>query len=160
MPTAQGLWPKWRGMIYFLPSVLCLKSLHYAPLPSLLLGSPLSYPLTLTLPLPLLPIYPPSLAITLHIPSPSLSPLSSPSLAIPLYIPPPTQWEANHAQLVQQGTRVMNILQEAMSASGGSAHELPRPQCIEKACATLVSRFDKKYGGFGSAPKFPQPCEV
>lgn len=145
-------------MIYFLP-VFCASKVHTTPLspPSLL------YPFTSPHPHPPSPslsylssLPPHFLPLTLSLPSPPLLSLHCP----PPPLPPPTQWEANHAQLVLQGTRVMNILQEAISASGGPARELPRPQCIEKACTTLVSRFDKKYGGFGSAPKFPQPCEV
>ena len=33
----------------------------------------------------------------------------------------------------------------------------PGCSCVQRAHQTLAAREDKKYGGFASAPKFPQP---
>lgn len=67
------------------------------------------------------------------------------------------QWQENKDKLSLQGSHVMDILKEGLASSQVIAKDLPDPMCVEKACSTLVSKFDKEYGGFGSAPKFPQP---
>ncbi len=36
----------------------------------------------------------------------------------------------------------------------------PGSSCIQRAYQMLNNRIDSKYGGFGSAPKFPQPGEL
>ena len=33
-------------------------------------------------------------------------------------------------------------------------------QALDKCARQLASRFDSVNGGFGSAPKFPRPCEI
>lgn len=37
--------------------------------------------------------------------------------------------------------------------------DLPGTGCIQRGYQLLESKFDTDYGGFGSAPKFPQPGE-
>ena len=44
-----------------------------------------------------------------------------------------------------------------MSSSGDQG--LPGAGCIQRGYEMLEKRFDSKYGGYGSAPKFPQPSE-
>ena len=36
----------------------------------------------------------------------------------------------------------------------------PTPLCIKMAASTLSEKFDGRYGGFGTLPKFPQPGEL
>ena len=36
----------------------------------------------------------------------------------------------------------------------------PGLNCVQKAYQALKAREDKQYGGFGSAPKFPQPGTI
>lgn len=36
----------------------------------------------------------------------------------------------------------------------------PSPECIKACVLELSSSYDKEYGGFGNAPKFPQPGKI
>ncbi|OEL17781.1 Spermatogenesis-associated protein 20 [Dichanthelium oligosanthes] len=70
-------------------------------------------------------------------------------------------WETKRDALEQTGNLVIEQLRDALSAKA-SSQDLPNDlavvsldQCVEK----LVSSYDPKFGGFGSAPKFPRPVE-
>ena len=68
------------------------------------------------------------------------------------------QWSSDKERIVQQGSKIMEALSKAVSAGPSSqAGGLPAAGCIQRGYQTLEQRFDSKYGGFGSAPKFPQP---
>ena len=49
-----------------------------------------------------------------------------------------------------------------MSGKGkeGDGGGLPGTGCIQRGYEMLEKRFDSKYGGYGNAPKFPQPSEL
>ena len=47
-----------------------------------------------------------------------------------------------------------NIVGVAESEEGEGP---PGSSCLQQALKTLGDREDKQYGGFGAAPKFPQP---
>ena len=63
---------------------------------------------------------------------------------------------------MEQGSRILEILTQSMSlkAFSESGKCPPSPECIKNCVLELVSSYDKEYGGFGSAPKFPQPGKV
>ena len=68
------------------------------------------------------------------------------------------QWRSNREEVVQQGTRVIDVLSKATpTAPEGEAAQLPGTGCIQRAYQMLEKRFDNELGGFGRAPKFPQP---
>ncbi|KAL2535568.1 hypothetical protein Fot_16959 [Forsythia ovata] len=71
-------------------------------------------------------------------------------------------WDSKRDVLVQSGSFAIEQLSEALSTSA-RLDKLPDgvPQKALKLCAEqLADSYDSKYGGFGSAPKFPRPVEV
>ncbi|KAL6271785.1 hypothetical protein ACE6H2_028696 [Prunus campanulata] len=71
-------------------------------------------------------------------------------------------WDGKRDMLVKSGAFAIEQLSEALSASA-SSNKLPDglPQHALHLCAEQLSgSYDAKFGGFGSAPKFPRPVEV
>ncbi|EPS73107.1 hypothetical protein M569_01643, partial [Genlisea aurea] len=71
-------------------------------------------------------------------------------------------WETKKDVLVQSGSFAIEQLSQALSAIATS-EKLPAglPESALRKCAgQLAESFDSKYGGFGSAPKFPRPVEI
>ncbi|XP_058200184.1 uncharacterized protein LOC131315126 [Rhododendron vialii] len=71
-------------------------------------------------------------------------------------------WENKRDVLVKSGAFAIEQLSEALSASANS-NSLPDglPQKALELCAEqLAGSYDSKFGGFGSAPKFPRPVEI
>ncbi|VAH68526.1 unnamed protein product [Triticum turgidum subsp. durum] len=70
-------------------------------------------------------------------------------------------WDTKRDALEKSGNVVIEQLRDALSAKA-SSQDVPNDvavlyvdQCVEK----LASSYDPKFGGFGSAPKFPRPVE-
>ncbi len=61
-------------------------------------------------------------------------------------------WEHERGDVTQQASRI----KEALSAELAPADELPGPAALASALRTIAGTFDRTYGGFGRAPKFPQ----
>lgn len=71
-------------------------------------------------------------------------------------------WDGKRDMLVKSGTYAIEQLSEAL-ATKSSSNKLADglPQLALDSCSEQLSeRFDSKYGGFGSAPKFPRPVEI
>ena len=51
----------------------------------------------------------------------------------------------------------MDAISRAVTAPG-SDEGLPGNHCVQQAFESLEGQFDEQHGGFGAAPKFPQPC--
>ena len=69
------------------------------------------------------------------------------------------QWKKDSDRLVQQGNRIIDAISEAVSVSHGE-QGVPGTGCIQRGYEMLEKRFDSKYGGYGNAPKFPQPSKL
>ena len=55
----------------------------------------------------------------------------------------------------------MEVLRNAVDVEqGGEEGVLPGSSCVQTAHRILSEREDKQFGGFGSAPKFPQPGKL
>ncbi|KAF8766595.1 Spermatogenesis-associated protein 20 like protein [Argiope bruennichi] len=69
------------------------------------------------------------------------------------------QWQVNREKVLEQGSRILEIITQSMSlkAFSESGKMPPSIDCIKNCYTELVQTYDKEYGGFGSAPKFPQP---
>jgi uncharacterized protein len=66
-------------------------------------------------------------------------------------------WEKNREQVVGQAEEVMTSLRGyATRSSSGESGKLGS-EALTQAFGTMAANFDKALGGFGSAPKFPQP---
>ncbi|MBA2432467.1 MAG: thioredoxin domain-containing protein, partial [Chthoniobacterales bacterium] len=64
-------------------------------------------------------------------------------------------WKQDHENIAQQGTQIVEALQEAASQPSGAA-ELTAAT-FEAAYRQIARSYDAHEGGFGSAPKFPRP---
>ena len=69
------------------------------------------------------------------------------------------QWEEDRESVRQKSAKVMGVLRNVVAVSGGGekGEGPPGSSCVQNAHRSLSEREDKEYGGFGSAPKFPQP---
>ncbi|MGI8437737.1 MAG: thioredoxin domain-containing protein [Chthoniobacterales bacterium] len=65
-------------------------------------------------------------------------------------------WAQDSAKMAAQGARVLEALQESMSARPDSNHSLCK-ETLEKAYQQIARTYDAHEGGFGGAPKFPRP---
>ncbi len=55
---------------------------------------------------------------------------------------------------------VLQALQEASAPRGAEAGGEPGTEVLDRAAAALVRHYDARHGGFGDAPKFPQPVTL
>ncbi|KAL6210429.1 hypothetical protein ACLB2K_015661 [Fragaria x ananassa] len=71
-------------------------------------------------------------------------------------------WETKRDVLVKSGAFAIEQLSEALSASASSKKLSDGvPKNALRLCAEQLSQsYDSKFGGFGSAPKFPRPVEI
>ena len=64
-------------------------------------------------------------------------------------------WKDNRSQVEEQAANVARLVRQSLQA-GYSVRPLDRG-LIDSAVDHLMSMYDRTHGGFGSAPKFPQP---
>ena len=69
------------------------------------------------------------------------------------------QWNKDSTKLVEQGNRIIDAISKAIAVSGGE-QGLPGTGCVQRGYEMLEKRFDSQNGGYGNAPKFPQPSEL
>ncbi|MBR5318195.1 MAG: thioredoxin domain-containing protein [Peptococcaceae bacterium] len=62
-------------------------------------------------------------------------------------------WEHDREQLLQTGDQITAAMQEVYPADGRE----PQKTILAQACQQLRRQYDKTWGGFGPAPKFPTP---
>ena len=72
------------------------------------------------------------------------------------------EWRENREELLHSAENVVaNLKKEQASEAGSSAKEIFSEQqadtLLSRAFSDYVRSFDSKYGGFGTAPKFPSP---
>jgi len=66
-------------------------------------------------------------------------------------------WKDRRGEVTQSATEIMEGVEESFRKTAMS----PVPaSALEECYAALVSSFDPEYGGYGGAPKFPQPLFV
>lgn len=61
-------------------------------------------------------------------------------------------WQTGREKLVLSGNEIEKVISRENPAQGEATRSI-----IDKAYSQLERSFDKEYGGFGSAPKFPMP---
>jgi len=65
-------------------------------------------------------------------------------------------WDAQHDKVLEQADKIAGAVIEQVA----STNQQPVPlgsELLTRTTASLLQRFDKANGGFGDAPKFPQP---
>ena len=67
------------------------------------------------------------------------------------------QWEENSEKCMEQGTMLLDALLQGTAVQSQGSEILPPEDCIQKGYEQMEKGFDKEKGGFGKAPKFPQP---
>jgi hypothetical protein len=65
-------------------------------------------------------------------------------------------WDKKQADIRKDADNIASELGKAMDQSGATHADL-KQEWINKAASSFSDTFDGAYGGFGSAPKFPQP---
>ncbi len=65
-------------------------------------------------------------------------------------------WQQDPAKISEQGTRIIEALQEAASSPNGGSDSLGA-EIIDAAYQQIARSYDPHEGGFGGAPKFPRP---
>mgnify|MGYP003326029293 FL=1 len=67
-------------------------------------------------------------------------------------------WQNRRDEVQAGGTRLLAALEKASTPNkSGLTASL---QLVDSAVSTLSRRYDPEYGGFGAAPKFPQPVTL
>ena len=66
------------------------------------------------------------------------------------------QWTENADGVRNQGAAILEALQEANKAER-AARDLPTAESVRLCVEQLTRSYQPKMGGFGKAPKFPQP---
>ncbi len=67
-------------------------------------------------------------------------------------------WRERRADVLQQGARVAEALRQSQAAP--ASDDPFTPEVLQQAAHGLAGAFDHRWGGFGGAPKFPQPMTL
>ena len=68
-------------------------------------------------------------------------------------------WRHRREEVLQQGRQVVDLIARQATATGTGGEALDEA-LLERAFAGLRGAFDPEWGGFGGAPKFPQPMTL
>jgi uncharacterized protein YyaL (SSP411 family) len=70
-------------------------------------------------------------------------------------------WNHRREEATAQATRLTELLRDNRSTTGrSSGGDLPATALLDAAAASLARAFDRQYGGFSGAPKFPHPMDL
>jgi len=69
-------------------------------------------------------------------------------------------WRDRRAELVESSQQVLAVLQQQQGGGYGETEAALRPATLAAAVARLQATFDAENGGWGGAPKFPQPMAL
>src|SRR5579871_6013626 len=71
-----------------------------------------------------------------------------------------TAWKSQREAIEQQGKDLLDSLARGNDLLANLPDTLLTPSLFDNAFTTLSAQFDRQHGGFGSAPKFPQPANL
>ena len=72
-----------------------------------------------------------------------------------------TAWTTQRPEVEQAGVRLVDALVESQAIGiGGRAVGVPPRESLDAAAAAVAASFDPVHGGWGRAPKFPQPMTI
>jgi uncharacterized protein YyaL (SSP411 family) len=69
-------------------------------------------------------------------------------------------WQNRRQELVESGQRLVEAIERQGVVRGDVKREDVKRETLESAFANLWQRFDRTHGGWGDAPKFPQPMAL
>jgi uncharacterized protein YyaL (SSP411 family) len=69
-------------------------------------------------------------------------------------------WQNRRQELVEGGQQLVNAVERQAAALQGTKREGVRREALDSAFEGIARGFDHRYGGWGDAPKFPQPMTL
>jgi uncharacterized protein YyaL (SSP411 family) len=69
-------------------------------------------------------------------------------------------WLFRRPELLQQAEMVAQAMGQHLTPPAGRGEALPGPDLVDALLEGLAARFDREWGGFGPAPKFPSPANL
>ncbi len=69
-------------------------------------------------------------------------------------------WKNRSAEIDRAADSLTGALQKELTWQAGSSGERLPEETLEPAARALIDSFDRVHGGWGSAPKFPQPMAI
>jgi hypothetical protein len=69
-------------------------------------------------------------------------------------------WENRRQELLEGSNRVVAAIERQMTVAQAQGDAVCHPGTVEEAARKLRQRFDPNNGGWGAAPKFPQPMTL
>lgn len=70
------------------------------------------------------------------------------------------QWQEKRSEVESKSTKILDLMTTQLSLSDHGSCGVPAMKAGIKCFKMLEERFDADEGGFGSAPKFPQPVQL
>ena len=67
------------------------------------------------------------------------------------------QWKDNQTRLGMKGSLVMTAIKQQLDVIMSAQQKAPETKCIQSLFSQLSRSFNEEHGGFGGAPRFPQP---
>ncbi len=69
-------------------------------------------------------------------------------------------WQSRRAEILQSGDNIAAYLQQAMEFATTSERQPLSADTLTRAVHTIIRSYDRLNGGWGGAPKFPQPMTL
>jgi uncharacterized protein YyaL (SSP411 family) len=69
-------------------------------------------------------------------------------------------WHDRRPELIASSQQVLAVLRQQQGTASSGIEEMLRPTTLAAAVAQLQESFDPQHGGWGAAPKFPQPMAL
>ena len=69
-------------------------------------------------------------------------------------------WNEERGRIESSANTLLDRLRTFSTARAEASHDVPRVATLEEGVAQFQRTFDRRYGGFGDAPKFPRPSEL
>jgi uncharacterized protein YyaL (SSP411 family) len=66
-------------------------------------------------------------------------------------------WQKQRTDVLEQASQIGTIVRERLSGESAAPESISASKCVTEAVSGLLRMFDRNHGGFGGAPKFPQP---
>ncbi|HYG36340.1 MAG TPA: thioredoxin domain-containing protein [Clostridia bacterium] len=68
-------------------------------------------------------------------------------------------WQTRRADLADSASEMHSRLKQAVNAASETTDQALAPDILRRAGLLFKEHYDPQYGGFGTAPKFPQPSQ-
>ncbi|XP_006812737.2 spermatogenesis-associated protein 20-like, partial [Saccoglossus kowalevskii] len=66
-------------------------------------------------------------------------------------------WKEKEEQMLSQGTMIIDALMQNTTVKKTTEQNIPGLECVHRCYNQMENGYDEQWGGFGQAPKFPQP---